>query len=364
MMSERGTQIEIEDVLSSIRRLVSQDAPVPARPSGSRAPQMDAVPPQPRLDPRVRAPEAETPPAVTEDAEQVAEASCLLLTPALRIEDPEEDAASLADAEPEEAPRAEDALDAAWGQSGEEAVQTVTGHDDGPEAETADLGAELARLESTIAEMEAAVADSGIEFEPEEGDPFEVEGGAPLQSLPEDYAQNAPSDADGNLAEGSADVDDLSKSDATEAQEPAPEAPQSDVDVSASDEAEDEAWDAGEALDWSDAEAPSEGPRRLHLHDAQEVHEAPDTLRSSYDTLREELARGDALEEEAMAELDRDPDFSGAEAGLVDEEALRALVAELIRKELQGTLGERITRNVRKLVRREIQRALMSRDYE
>lgn len=40
--------------------------------------------------------------------------------------------------------------------------------------------------------------------------------------------------------------------------------------------------------------------------------------------------------------------------------ALRRLVADLIREELQGELGERITRNVRKLVRREIKRALAS----
>jgi hypothetical protein len=39
-------------------------------------------------------------------------------------------------------------------------------------------------------------------------------------------------------------------------------------------------------------------------------------------------------------------------------------VAEIVRKELQGDLGERITRNVRKLVRREIHRALASRDFD
>jgi len=49
---------------------------------------------------------------------------------------------------------------------------------------------------------------------------------------------------------------------------------------------------------------------------------------------------------------------------LLDEAALRALVSEIIRKELQGTLGERITRNVRKLVRREIQRALSSQEFD
>ncbi|MDP7152525.1 MAG: hypothetical protein QGI70_16345, partial [Paracoccaceae bacterium] len=46
------------------------------------------------------------------------------------------------------------------------------------------------------------------------------------------------------------------------------------------------------------------------------------------------------------------------EQGLVlDEEMLRGMVHDIVRQELQGVLGERITRNVRKLVRREIQRA-------
>ena len=48
----------------------------------------------------------------------------------------------------------------------------------------------------------------------------------------------------------------------------------------------------------------------------------------------------------------------------VDEEALRALVAEIVRQELQGALGERITRNVRKLVRREIQRVISAPEMD
>lgn len=46
----------------------------------------------------------------------------------------------------------------------------------------------------------------------------------------------------------------------------------------------------------------------------------------------------------------------------LDEEALRDLIRDMIREELQGELGARITRNVRKLVRTEINRALASRD--
>ena len=47
----------------------------------------------------------------------------------------------------------------------------------------------------------------------------------------------------------------------------------------------------------------------------------------------------------------------------IDEDMLRDIVAEIVRAELQGELGERITRNVRKLVRREIHRAIMTRDF-
>ncbi len=53
-----------------------------------------------------------------------------------------------------------------------------------------------------------------------------------------------------------------------------------------------------------------------------------------------------------------------ADEPIVDEELLRQIVSEIVRAELQGTLGERITRNVRKLVRREIHRALVTKSLE
>lgn len=58
-----------------------------------------------------------------------------------------------------------------------------------------------------------------------------------------------------------------------------------------------------------------------------------------------------------------EPDQSAAVTEL-SEEALQAFVSEIVRQELQGALGERITRNVRKLVRREIHRVLMSKDLD
>ncbi|MEC3861180.1 hypothetical protein VK792_07780 [Mesobacterium sp. TK19101] len=48
----------------------------------------------------------------------------------------------------------------------------------------------------------------------------------------------------------------------------------------------------------------------------------------------------------------------------IDEDQLHELVSRIVREELQGVLGERITRNVRKLVRREIQRALAGHDLD
>lgn len=45
---------------------------------------------------------------------------------------------------------------------------------------------------------------------------------------------------------------------------------------------------------------------------------------------------------------------TAAPTALADEDALRTLVAEIVREELRGALGERITRNVRRMVRREI----------
>ncbi len=48
----------------------------------------------------------------------------------------------------------------------------------------------------------------------------------------------------------------------------------------------------------------------------------------------------------------------------IDEDVLRELIRDILREELQGALGERITRNVRKLVRSEINRALVSREFD
>ena len=60
--------------------------------------------------------------------------------------------------------------------------------------------------------------------------------------------------------------------------------------------------------------------------------------------------------------------LSNSDAGLLapslDEEGLRSLINSIVREELQGELGARIERNLRRLVRREVSLALQERDRE
>ncbi len=82
-----------------------------------------------------------------------------------------------------------------------------------------------------------------------------------------------------------------------------------------------------------------------------------DAVTSSNDDTTDLAGTGEINEEEAKSILTSDVD-------ILDEDTLRDLVSDIVRQELQGALGERITRNVRKLVRREIHRALATQDLE
>lgn len=68
----------------------------------------------------------------------------------------------------------------------------------------------------------------------------------------------------------------------------------------------------------------------------------------------------EAMPEPAAEEQNSDPD----DTTYLDEDALRDMVSILVREELQGHIGEKITRSVRRLVRREIQRTLALREFE
>lgn len=83
-------------------------------------------------------------------------------------------------------------------------------------------------------------------------------------------------------------------------------------------------------------------------------------------------AAAPAMEAEPTAEADEarieaeaaNADIFATDEMVLDEETLRELVTDIVRQELQGALGERITRNVRKLVRREIHRALAASELD
>ncbi len=66
----------------------------------------------------------------------------------------------------------------------------------------------------------------------------------------------------------------------------------------------------------------------------------------------------------ALAEPDAADDDSFDQAMRFDEDVLRELVRDMLREELAGKMGERITRNIRKLVRAEIARALAAQEFE
>lgn len=259
-MADPVTNIQIEDVLSSIRRLVAEgdrSRPTPA----NAAPHM-----------------AQPAPAATIPAVELAPAPVVerfVLTPALRVipdaatPEPEGDAVA---AEPVPAPP--------------------------PSPRSA--------LEATIAELEAAVTGQPDEWEPDGSESVPVMDWSTL--TPQESVFVARNLTTLRLVPG-AQVTEI-------APEPTPEpAP----------------------------EPAAEAEPEISFHRAHTEARPEPT---------------------AQAVTDADPGNYLASDAVIDEETLRALVADIVRQELQGALGERITRNVRKLVRREIHRVLASQEFD
>ena len=138
-------------------------------------------------------------------------------------------------------------------------------------------------------------------------------------------------------------------------------------DDHAADVQEDRAEDGGTGQDAEIMDEPKEHPKAnfIHIEDDEDVRRdygdqtiaQPDKDDAEIDA----TVLGTAEAEEALeAALSDDTD----EDAYFDEDAIRDMVRDIVREELQGVLGERITRNVRKLVRREIHRALTSNELE
>lgn len=420
-MSDPMTKVEIEDVLSSIRRLVSEDLNVPqgaaARPT--------APTPRPMLstaqDMRRAAWDQE---AAKETPDQVEAWDESFEDTAV----PEEDETALA--APDSAVEADDAA------APEQQVAADADVLPDPLVLTpslrvaeSDSSGLRASLEETIAELEAAISGAEGDWEPDGGEmppgPLDVaELGAEPETVAEAQPLSEPEQEEGALApadassapvrlvsdtgdarpkelwsqypdtlewsapgelhsDEAAEVQGGAEPESAEVEEPGldlaaeePEASEPDLTErfwaaeaedmrledgpNAEPGAEDEAA-TDESPEWQDAAAEDSKPRRLHLAGGLGWGAEPPVSAAGRAWAPGAPEAGDTLEAE---EDDDDGLFDEPEDAVIDEAALRALVSEIIRQELQGTLGERITRSVRKLVRREIQRALASRDFE
>ena len=318
-MSDPVSNAEIEDVLSSIRRLVSTDD------RGNESPDDEGEPDD--------APDAAAPlSAVADDR--------LVLTPSLRVDD---DAGSAAGDDPSEhdgagadqpiefrhtdpdgadKPRQTGAREDEQGDAPVrddrnepyvlDAAQSATRPAEAPELPSGPSTA--APLEDRIAEVEAAVAARDDEWEPD-GDWGDDYSGSAMSAIAwTDYEPEPRYDDDEHAEDGPAE---------TEAEHQHPEQP--------------------------DHAAATADPS------AERYHERPG----------EGAAQPTGPEADTSGWNDEAPLWSDDSADAVlDEDALRDMVSEIVRQELQGALGERITRNVRKLVRREIHRALNSHDLD
>ncbi len=298
-MSDPVTNIEIEDVLSSIRRLVSSDE----RPIKTHIRPAEEAFDEGSLD------DGE---ADQSEAEPY-EPNKLVLTPSLRVDTPAPFVAEPADQ---------------VAKSGRPESDTS---DDDHYADTADEhSAPLSRsneLKARVAELEEVVARQSDQWDPDgaSSDANSGETGSPLpweddshdsETADVDPAQDTDTDADPN-------IDDM---------------------VKAVEEA------AGGADEDAADEASSTPSQATPEDDIPENFAADDSAQGLDDAPR------------AKSQMSDNAEFLSANDDFLDEDALRDLVADIVRQELQGALGERITRNVRKLVRREIHRAMASQE--
>lgn len=380
-MSDPVTQAEIEDVLSSIRRLVSEDGR-----SGPRSVTGPAVGSQ------------QDSPSASVPQEPAKPTSRLVLTPALRVAEDTCDAAEVGPDQPEAVDVSSEAeVEASWGM---EAAYDLQGDshldlevepelDPGEviafrsnDAVEADGDADLAADQYSATEQsEAEPAQAAEGAEPADAAPWrdpEATLFGSVDSPPMDAAeaemQLSPQISE-TVAEQGQNADDA-RLDLDEAEVAEPEADELDgsqrVSAVVQKIAELEAKVARSTGQWEPDGASSDpyagtNIEMLEWQDhtdevgAEAEFEADPAPQTEYET--DAGFDAAALAEEAVTRATMDAlGDDAAEESYLDEESLRELVADIVRSELQGALGERITRNVRKLVRREIQRALAAQD--
>tara|TARA_R110002124_G_scaffold140648_2_gene305084 strand:- start:463 stop:1452 length:990 start_codon:yes stop_codon:yes gene_type:complete len=328
-MSDAMTNREIEDVLTSIRRLVAQDGNRPGE-SGKlilTEDQRIVAPPAvnsgaPIKDRVMAVADARQP--ETPGLTQVEEAPVMTGPHLPRPRARGEPAADVPVETPVETP-----VGAQGKETGEMARDDASADLNLPEP---DFG----KLEATIAELEAAVSASGDTWEAESG---------PVEETPR---PSNVTDLYGRLSFGHR----VAAAEGAQTGEPGPGAAGAD---------------AVQALT-TDEVAPEAQPE---ISEASAGTVAPEESDSDADASPEASAARDPSPE-AESPTDDAPilaadtyvdDVTEFEDTILDEDALRAVIAQIVREELHGQLGERITQQVRKLVRSEIAKALDGRRY-
>jgi len=350
-MSDPVTNAEVEDVLSSIRRLVSEDK----RP-------MQAFKPEPK-------------------AADISDR--LVLTPALRVADAPEEEPS---ADIVDTPQSADDFARNVQQMTAAAETALSEVETDVENDSRDpVEADLHKLfEDETSNEEAPAPDHDYSDDPYGfADASDADGSDDEQS----WLRRAPEEDDA-LEDDDAPVGTASLTAKIEALETAignisdtwePDAPGED-DYSGTDAPamswEDETNDQPETAQQETPSQNDESNVAAMVDDTADEDE--DTSPGIFASTRHHAADAPETADETAADqgfLLTSPASSADEAGeddfdyeaddqVIDEEALRDLVSEIVRSELQGALGERITRNVRKLVRREIHRALTAQEME
>ncbi len=333
-MSDPVTNVQIEDVLSSIRRLVSEE-----------------IGQQELLKLRSK--------KIDEDEEHK-----LVLSPAQKVrQDAAEKGSDLWEATQEMAPV--EAAPVWWHRDASElssnepdepmplgeplAAEAVTDDVVDPEPETVEVVDEPALEEplETSAEQDASPTDDATididddDFEPPEGE-VNIDFGVKLDAMPwqdddaeTEYSGSIEGDAEElgdeipfSFRPGERLFERLSSKKMSASHLPDVETVESSADADDLTSVTDPELDALLQLEPEGIEEPDDT--------SAEVNEA-EPIEENY--FNEDYAAGDLT-------------------NIFDEDMLRDMVKDIIRQELQGVLGERITRNVRKLVRREIQRAI------
>ncbi|MCT4556502.1 MAG: hypothetical protein N4A61_00435 [Pelagimonas sp.] len=346
-MSDPVTNVEIEDVLSSIRRLVSDDS--------RREPRQTA---RPRAD-------------------------RFVLTPALRVEADNHDDLNI-DAS-EDAPKETQTLADPAPDAGAQPIDPVEFDSivyddlDGEASENTKIQDHEIDMLSKLVEQELARSldpemdtDDGPSREPEDRSHSSALDSATPELLVLGEAEVAHSEA---LQDGEADVETAPKPeiDQSLAQKISElenlisrmaEAPQSqDADQTL----EPTATDQNAGLDTD--ETPESDAAVFHRSaSAVEFTPAAPAPAHEEETSPEMEMGAEAQVEPVETPVSRGEDDHQVDATedavTFDETMLRDLVARLVKEELHGALGERITRNVRKLVRREVHRQLTARDQD